>query len=122
MLHDTIEDTSVTYNDIEKAFGYSIARLVLELTEFSVKEDGNRAARKAIDARYLQRATARAQTIKLADLIDNTESIVKYDPEFAKTYMNEKAKLLCVLIKGDVRLYAKACILVKNYEDIESNV
>jgi (p)ppGpp synthase/HD superfamily hydrolase len=116
LLHDTIEDTSVTYNDIDKAFGYSIARLVLELTEFSVKEDGNRATRKALDARYLGRASARAQTVKLADLIDNTSSIVEHDPGFARTYMEEKVELLSVLTKGDGRLMAEAIVLVKNFE------
>ena len=49
-----------------------------------------------------------AQTIKLADLIDNSASITKYDPKFAKVYMKEKKDLLEVLDKGDKNLYKKA--------------
>jgi predicted GTPase len=44
----------------------------------------------------------------LADLIDNSASITKYDPSFAKVYMKEKKELLEVLDKGDKNLYKKA--------------
>jgi hypothetical protein len=37
------------------------------------------------------------QTIKVADLIHNTESIVNEDPSFARVYMREKRDLLLVL-------------------------
>jgi hypothetical protein len=40
------------------------------------------------------------QTIKLADLISNTPSIIKNDPKFAPTYMQEVAAYVDVLTKG----------------------
>jgi hypothetical protein len=40
-------------------------------------------------------------TIKCADLISNTSSIVKHDPKFAEVYLEEKRLLLDVLTKAD---------------------
>ncbi len=42
-LHDTVEDTGVTYNDIHMNFGPEVAVLVGWLTDVSKPEDGNRA-------------------------------------------------------------------------------
>ena len=108
MLHDTIEDTNVTYDDVRKEFGITVAGLVRELTDTSSPSDGNRAVRKEIDRRRLAKASADAQTIKLADLIDNTTSIVAHDPGFAKVYLKEKEALLKVMNKGlaDLRVTA----------------
>lgn len=36
-LHDTIEDTGVTYEDLEKEFGVAIAYAVLQLTKYSTQ-------------------------------------------------------------------------------------
>ncbi len=107
-LHDTVEDTKVTIDVIEEVFGQQVALLVLELTDKSRPEDGNRVARKAIDRQHLALASPSAQTIKLADLIDNTSSIVQYDREFAQTYLLEKGLLLEVLTRGDEVLQAMA--------------
>lgn len=107
-LHDVIEDTGCTFTDIHVAFGIDIATLVGWLTDVSKPEDGNRAKRKAIDREHTAQAPAEAQTIKLADLISNSKSIMQYDPEFAKTYLAEKRLLLEVLTKGDPGLHAEA--------------
>ena len=69
LLHDTIEDTEITEEDIRNEFGPVIAKLVVELTDVSKPEDGNRATRKAIDRDKLAGVSAQAQTIKYADLI-----------------------------------------------------
>ena len=53
-------------------------------------------------------ATPEAKTIKLADLIDNTKSIVEHDPRFAKVYLEEKRLLLEVLKDGDETLWQQA--------------
>jgi (p)ppGpp synthase/HD superfamily hydrolase len=107
-LHDTVEDTGVTMETIEREFGPEVAEIVFFLTDASRPEHGNRAARKAIDRAHIAKADARAQTIKLADLISNCSSIVKYDPEFAKVYLEEKRLLLEVLTKGDKILLDRA--------------
>ncbi len=107
-LHDVVEDTGVTYTDIHMSFGPEIAQLVSWLTDVSRPEDGNRAKRKAMDREHTAQAPAEAQTIKLADLISNSRSIMQHDPEFARTYLEEKRLLLEVLTKGDRGLHARA--------------
>jgi (p)ppGpp synthase/HD superfamily hydrolase len=100
-LHDVLEDTGVTYGVLADEFGLEIADLVLWLTDISTKDDGNRATRKALDRQHIAHAPAEAQTIKLADLIANTRSIMAYDVAFAKIYLEEKRLLLEVLWRGD---------------------
>ena len=107
-LHDVVEDTGVTTLDIHMNFGPEIAALVGWLTDVSKPEDGNRAKRKAIDREHTAQAPAEAQTIKLADLISNSKSIMAHDPDFAKTYLEEKRLLLEVMTKGDRGLHAEA--------------
>lgn len=107
-LHDVIEDTGCTFTDVHMAFGIDIATLVGWLTDVSRPEDGNRATRKAIDRAHTAEAPAEAQTIKLADLISNSRSIMQHDPEFAKVYLEEKRLLLEVLTRGDAGLHAEA--------------
>lgn len=107
-LHDVVEDTGCTLTDIHLSFGPEVAALVGWLTDVSRPEDGNRATRKAIDREHTAQAPAEAQTIKLADLISNSRSIMQHDPEFAKTYLAEKQLLLEVMTKGDRGLHAEA--------------
>jgi hypothetical protein len=107
-LHDTVEDTPATFGDLERAFGRAVRDLVADLTDVSRPSDGNRAERKAIDRHHLAQASARAKTVKLADLIDNCTDICRHDAGFARIYLREAAALLDVLGEGDVRLYRRA--------------
>ena len=108
ILHDVIEDTEATYDDVVVNFGVVIADLVNELTDVSKPEDGNRAVRKALDRAHLAKASADAQTIKLADIISNSKDIKENDPSFAKVYIPEMKALLEVLDKGDSELMKQA--------------
>lgn len=107
-LHDVVEDTGCTYTDIHMAFGADIATLVGWLTDVSKPEDGPRWYRKKLDREHTAQAPAEAQTIKLADLISNSRSIMEHDPKFARTYLEEKRQLLEVMTKGDAGLHAEA--------------
>ena len=120
LLHDTVEDTSVTSADIMKEFGPSIAKLVVELTDISKPEDGNRATRKAMDRDKLAGASAEAQTIKYADLISNGKDIMQNDPKFAKVYMKEKADLLRVMKKGNSNLRSAALAMLP--DELKENI
>jgi len=110
-LHDTVEDTPATLENIEDQFGQAVAELVEELTDISRPSDGNRAKRKAIDRSYLALASPRAKTVKLADLIDNCRDITKHDERFAKVYLVEMGALLEVIGEGDDKLYQQAAKL-----------
>ena len=85
-LHDVVEDTDYTIQNIVDEFGQHVAELVYWLTD---AEKGTRQS-----AWRLGRAPFSAKLITLADLTDNTDSIVQHDPEFAKLFLREKAALL----------------------------
>lgn len=100
-LHDTVEDTDVTLEEIERRFGSMVAVGVSGLTD---NETGNRAERKAKSRDRLSRCARWIQTIKCADLISNTSSIVEHDPKFAAVYLEETRLLLDVLTYADPRM------------------
>lgn len=114
-LHDTVEDTPVTIMDISREFGNTVANLVMEVTDVSKESDDNRAVRKQLDLEHLSKASKIGQTIKLADLIDNTSSILECDQIFAKVYMQEKRELLKVLKRGHPTLWDIATDIVNEY-------
>jgi (p)ppGpp synthase/HD superfamily hydrolase len=107
-MHDVVEDTGVTLETIRAEFGNEVADLVGWLTDVSRPDHGNRAARKAVDRAHTASAPAEAQTIKLADIISNTRSIMEHDEKFAKTYLEEKRLLLEVMTKSDTSLLSRA--------------
>lgn len=118
LLHDVVEDTGVPLSAIEHHFGDVVAGFVFELTDYFTPEnfpDMNREERKRREAERYVEASFGAKTIKLADMIDNTESIGEHDPEFLKTYGPEKRRLLESLKDGDEGLWAKADEILKGY-------
>ena len=114
-LHDTVEDTSATLDDIAENFGAAVAELVESLTDVSMPSDGNRVIRKSIDRDHSALASARAKTVKLADLIDNCKDIVTHDERFARVYLVEMGFLLKVLEDGDQTLLTEAARLHAKY-------
>lgn len=117
LLHDTIEDTPVTRDDIEREFGPKVATLVMELTDQC--HDGNRATRKAAEAARLGTISPEAQTVKLADFISNSRSIIQSDPGFARVYLREKVRVLTVMTDGDASLYERA---MRQIEDAKETI
>lgn len=116
ILHDVVEDTDVTLQEILEEFGPIVAELVCGLTDVSVPEDGNRKTRKAIDRHHLAKTSAKCQMIKLCDLINNTSSIVEHDKDFAKVYLEEKSKMMKVM-RPEVKqskVYIKALIQLES--------
>lgn len=109
-LHDCVEDQGVVYSELVDKLGVVIANGVLMLSDL---EEGNRAERKRLGRERLAKASPEIQTIKYADLISNTSSIVQFDPKFAEVYLEEKRLLLEVMDKGDKQLYDVACSLCK---------
>lgn len=119
-LHDVVEDTPVGLVSIIIEFGVEVALLVDHLTDVSQSSHGNRSARKAKDLAHTAKASPAAKTIKLADLIDNSRSIMAHDPDFAVVYMAEKALLLEVLREGDATLWVMASGMVNQYRGVSN--
>lgn len=113
-MHDLLEDTDATYEEIWNEFGQTVASYVMWLTDQAKPSDGNRAARKKINRDHIAKAPAEAKTVKLADLIDNSYDILAHDKDFAKVYIPEKRLLLDEALKeGDQTLWGKADSIVK---------
>ena len=98
-LHDVVEDTGVSIEDILDMFGSVVAVIVDGLTDVSKPEDGNRAVRKAMDRQHSADATWAVQFVKCADIIDNASDIGDNDPSFNVVYRKEMVLLLEVLDK-----------------------
>lgn len=111
-LHDTMEDHGVTYHELERRFGSTVAEGVLWLSDL---EPGNRKERKTKARERLSGAPWWVHTIKVADLISNTPSIMLHDPKFARVYVPEKKALLEVLTKADHRLLSIANDIIKEH-------
>jgi hypothetical protein len=72
ILHDTLEDTSLTAIDIEVEFGKEVLSIILSLTDDKALSYD---ARKAIALEKVKTLTAPALTIKIADVISNMSAI-----------------------------------------------
>ena len=77
VLHDTIEDTGTSYDDLETAFGTDVANLVAEVS------DDKRLPKQVRKQRQIERAahaSSRAKLVKLADKIANLRDIADRPP------------------------------------------
>lgn len=98
LLHDVREeDPSITHDALARGFGASMADDVASLTNLWDVIDLPRAERKARYTAQLAIASARAQTVKLADIEDNVPGIVAGAPQFAPVYLAEKRAQFQVL-------------------------
>ena len=131
LLHDTVEDTDTTFNEIEETFGIHIRNILYYVTNISKQSDGNRKIRKEIDMVHNLEGPLESIMIKLADIIDNCDGIMKRDSSFGKKYLIEKQQFLLNLVsKGKYNnfketidrplfevleyLYNKAWSIIKN--------
>lgn len=106
LLHDVVEDTPVTLDEIEREFGGEIALLVAGMTEPAW--EGNRSKRKALECARLAATAPEVQTIKYADIVSNSASILAHGRGFSKVYIGEMRALLEVMDKGDQALLERA--------------
>jgi len=68
ILHDTIEDTETTAEEIERQFGPAVAHLVLEVTD---DRSLTWMERKRLEIEHAPHLSPRAKLIKLSDKISN---------------------------------------------------
>ena len=77
VLHDTVEDTNTTHEDIEKAFGGEVANLVAEVSDDKSLEKG---VRKRLQVERAPHMSDHAKMIKLADKTSNLRAIIASPP------------------------------------------
>jgi GTP diphosphokinase / guanosine-3',5'-bis(diphosphate) 3'-diphosphatase len=76
-LHDTVEDTGVTLQELEQRFGKDVAALVAEVTD---DKSLPKEIRKQLQVEHTPDKSPRAQTLKLADKISNLRAIISSPP------------------------------------------
>lgn len=77
LLHDTIEDTKTTKQELIDHFGSDVADLVVEMTDDKLLP---KSERKRLQIENAPKKSVRAQVIKLADKISNLRSILSSPP------------------------------------------
>jgi len=93
VLHDTVEDTQVTLNEIRHQFGDRVAENVWYLTK-PESYVGDRAQRKALDRARLAIAPRVVRFVKIIDIMHNARSIREHDPDKWSTWRVEMIELL----------------------------
>jgi len=123
LLHDVLEDTATAEAEV---LGFLVPllgapqaertlKLAIELTDvyvWSAYPRMRRRERKEKEARRMAQVSAEGQTIKYADILDNSGEIVTQDPEFAPVYLKECRALLKAMTRGNAGLREQALDLV----------
>lgn len=77
ILHDTIEDTETTHEELALSFGPEVADLVAEVTD---DKSLDKARRKELQIEHAPHLSARAKLIKMADKTCNIRDITESPP------------------------------------------
>lgn len=101
-LHDTLEDTATTFDELVEQFNDDIARLVSEMTD---NKSLPKQRRKELQVENASKKSKRAQVIKLADKISNLRSLAASPPadweaDRREEYVNW-ARAVCGQLKGN---------------------
>ena len=122
LLHDIIEDTDITADDLRLEFSEEVVRLVVGLTNVTEYLPGTkrpllkRHARHQINVRRLAAECWKVKTIKLADCLHNIPDIIKNDKHHATIYVPEKRVLLdSALVGGDAGLWQTVDTIISDY-------
>lgn len=78
VLHDTVEDTETSFEELEDLFGPEVSDLVTEVTD---DKSLSKAERKKEQIRHTVTMTNRAKLIKLADKTCNVRDVAHSPPE-----------------------------------------
>ncbi|NBC82920.1 MAG: HD domain-containing protein [Bacteroidetes bacterium] len=82
ILHDTLEDTPATYNELADTFGTGVATVVQEVTDDMTLPQQER---KKIQIENAAKLSDRARLIRIADKICNLKDIIEYPPLWPKS-------------------------------------
>jgi guanosine-3',5'-bis(diphosphate) 3'-pyrophosphohydrolase len=113
LLHDTLEDTETSFEELENTFGIHIARSVAALTK---DENIPKEARMADSLRRIQQLPYEVWAVKLADRITNLQRPPdNWSTEKRLAYRAEAQDILDELGSGNAYLAARLATQIKNY-------
>ena len=114
LLHDTLEDTSATFEEISKEFGYEVAEGVLALTK---NEDMPKSERMVDSLFRIKKLSKEVRAVKLADRITNLQVPPKYWSNEKKQNYLQEAIIIMDTLKGENQfLENRLEIKIKEYE------
>uniref|UniRef100_T1J3S4 Guanosine-3',5'-bis(diphosphate) 3'-pyrophosphohydrolase MESH1 n=1 Tax=Strigamia maritima TaxID=126957 RepID=T1J3S4_STRMM len=77
ILHDTVEDTDTTFDEIEREFGEKIANIVYEVSDDKTL---SKEQRKEMQIELAKDASTEAKLVKLADKLYNLKDLLRVTP------------------------------------------
>lgn len=100
LLHDTIEDTETTYEELLLAFGHEVAGVVREVSD---DKSLPRHERKRLQIEHAGGISTRAKLVKLADKICNLRDILAAPPVGWSTERKEEYFAWAVKVVAGLR-------------------
>jgi guanosine-3',5'-bis(diphosphate) 3'-pyrophosphohydrolase len=98
VLHDTIEDTDTSEQELIREFGKEIADIVLEVTD---DKSLDKAERKRLQVEHAPHVSRRAKLVKLADKICNLRDIAATPPtDWSLERKTEYFEWACAVVDG----------------------
>ena len=89
LLHDTVEDTETTVEELQQEFGQEVAAIVAEVTD---DKNLSKEERKRLQVTKAASKSDKAKLVKLADKISNLRDIAANPPE---TWSAERRGAYC---------------------------
>jgi len=77
LLHDTVEDTNTTFEEIEEHFGKEVCDIVKEVTDDKTLPSADR---KRLQIEHAPKASYKAKLVKLADKLNNLRDLSESTP------------------------------------------
>ncbi len=114
LLHDTLEDTDVVFDELVTAFGIEVAEGVLALTK-----NNNLSKEEAMldSLNRIQKLRKEVWAVKLADRITNLQSPPSYWDNPKKIKYQQEAKIIVEKLKGGNEYLEKRLLMkIENYE------
>jgi GTP pyrophosphokinase len=130
LLHDTLEDTAITYDEIKEKFGETVADLVEGETKISALKAKNKSQQEAETIRkmfFAMSKDVRVIIIKLADKLHNMRTLQHLTPQRAKEIASETLDIFAPLadrlgmswLKGELEDQSLKILRPDTYQYIE---
>lgn len=96
LLHDVVEDTDATFEELIEIAGEEVTRYVYFLTKPPAYA-GNRSVRKSIYNSKLALAPMPVKVIKFCDMYHNHASIMEHEPDFWVDWRGETTRAITAM-------------------------